>query len=73
MIQNTLQQNIMLDFYNFILNINLLLTGIKLIQIDRESEDGQIHCPDGKNWANTKYLSEVSYSKRKQKVFIKQH
>lgn len=49
MIQNTLQQNIMLGFNNFILNINLLLTGIKSIPIDRESEDGQIHCPDGKN------------------------
>lgn len=31
----------------FYFNINLLLTGMKLIQIDRESEDGELHCPDG--------------------------
>lgn len=43
----------------FCFNINLLLTGMKLIQIDRENEDSELHCPDG-NWTNTSNPSELS-------------
>lgn len=41
------------------LNISLLLMGVKLIQIDRESEGGGLHCSDG-NWANPRNPSELS-------------
>ena len=44
---------------------------MKLIQIDRESEDVELHCPDG-NWSNTSNPSELSLE-TKQKVFIKQY
>lgn len=47
------------DYAGFFFNIYLLLTGMKLIQTDRESEDGELHCPDG-NWTNTSNPSKLS-------------
>ena len=37
----------MLGFVSFAFNINLFLSWMKLIQIDKESEHGQLHCPSG--------------------------
>ena len=37
----------MLGFVSFAFNINLFFNWKKLIQIDKESEDGQLHCPGG--------------------------